>query len=135
ERFAFVRFRSPLMHVLGPPNDEALSGHPLWGRGLGYYGVFRVEQSSLVRRLAAMNSVHAHHDWTVFEKKNHYIFTFHDSTFECVAESLEVEITEILETERLSRMHAFFSSNRRRDQSFPNRVQGNARSVSICDGG
>jgi hypothetical protein len=111
EEFAFVRFRSPLMHLFGPPNDEALEGHPLWGRGLGYYGVFRVDQSSLIRRLALMNRVHPHHDWALFEKKKHYIFTFHDSTFECVADSLEVETAKMSWDERGSRMQTLLSPN------------------------
>jgi hypothetical protein len=110
ERFAFVRFRSPLMHVFGPPNDEALEGHPLWRRGLDYYGVFRVDQSSLVRRLALTNRVHLQHSWSLFEKQNHYIFTFHDSTFECVAESIEVETAPSTWDERHSVMHGLPAS-------------------------
>ncbi len=40
-----------------------------------------------------MNSVHPRHtpEW-FFERKRHFIFAFHDSTFECVAESFEVEV-------------------------------------------
>jgi hypothetical protein len=39
-----------------------------------------------------MNSVHPYHDPKQFEELNHYVFTFHDSTFECVARGLEVTI-------------------------------------------
>jgi len=115
ETFALVRFRLPLMHLFGPPNDEALHGHPLWGRGLDFYGVFRVDHSSLIRRLALMNRVHPHHSWALFEKKHHYIFTFHDSTFECVAESLDVEIVKSQVDQRHSRMSRFLTSNRGKD--------------------
>jgi hypothetical protein len=34
ELIACVRFEGPYTHRLGPPNDEALSGHPLYARGL-----------------------------------------------------------------------------------------------------
>ena len=92
---AFVRFGRKHLHLFGPPNDEALTGHPLSGRGLFSYGVFRVDHSSLVRNLERMNSVHRHHDPKRFEALSHYIFTFHDSTFECVAESLEATVEHV----------------------------------------
>jgi hypothetical protein len=34
EAVALISFKSPFAHHLGPPNDEALSGHPLASRGL-----------------------------------------------------------------------------------------------------
>jgi hypothetical protein len=112
EKFAFVRFMNS-RHWFGSPNDEALQGHPLWGRGLGYYGAFRVEQSSLVRRLALMNSVHPRHNEAVFEKYRHYIFTFHDSTFECVTKFLEViAVVECQPEERHTRMRRFLTAER-----------------------
>jgi hypothetical protein len=98
-KFCFVRFHLAHTHLFGAPNDEALEGHPLWSRGLGFYGVFRVDQSSLIRRLAAMNSVHKRHSYSVFDELVHYIFTFQDSTFECVARSHEVLI-EAMESDR-----------------------------------
>jgi hypothetical protein len=88
----FVRFYLVWTHLLGTPNDETLHGHPLWKRGLGFYGAFRVDDSSLVRRLVATNSVHKRHDDSMLDDLKHYIFTFHDSTFECVARSYETAI-------------------------------------------
>src|SRR3569833_1602594 len=85
DTFCSVRFHLAHTHLFGAPNDEALEGHPLWNRGLGFYSVYRVDQSSLIRRLAAMNSVHRQHSYSKFDELTHYIFTFHDSTFECVA--------------------------------------------------
>lgn len=41
------------------PNDESLHGHPLFERGLAFYGAFRVENSSWIRALVRINSVHA----------------------------------------------------------------------------
>jgi len=111
--FVFVRFGSPLMHLTGPPNDEALPGHPLWNRGLDYYGVFRVNQSSLIRRLASMNRMHRLHSSSLFDGFIHYIFTFHDSTFECVAKSLEAEVIRCTWGERCSKMNAMLSPPQR----------------------
>ncbi|HEX8103831.1 MAG TPA: hypothetical protein VF533_14540 [Solirubrobacteraceae bacterium] len=78
----------------GPPNDEAFAGHPLASRGVRPYAAFRIDDSSWVRRLERMNSVHEHHDPEAFARLRHYVFAFHDSTFECVARSftaVEVE--------------------------------------------
>lgn len=49
--------------AFGAPNDEAISGHPLWPPGLAevrWLGL--VERSARVRALAAQNSVHPSHD-------------------------------------------------------------------------
>jgi hypothetical protein len=75
--------------MFGPPNDEAFAGHPLSVRGLTPYGVFEVKNSSWVRRLERMNSVHPRHKPERFARLKHFIFTFHDTTFECIAEGFE----------------------------------------------
>lgn len=82
-----VKFEKAHAWFHGPPNDEAFSGHPLASRGLQPYAAFRIDDSSWVRRLERMNSVHPYHDPKRFGDLNHYVFAFHDSTFECVAQS------------------------------------------------
>jgi hypothetical protein len=102
---AILQFDLPLMHLFGPPNDEAIRGHPLWHRGLESYGTYRVDQSSLLRRLAAMNYAHPRNDPAAFDKFHHYVVTFEDSTFECIAQSYTVSIEEVpSEEERYRRM-------------------------------
>jgi hypothetical protein len=85
ERAAVVEFVRPCAHQFGPPNDEAFSGHPLAARGLRPYGVFEVTNSSWVRSLEQMNRVHERHDPERFRQLRHFVFAFHDSTFECIA--------------------------------------------------
>jgi hypothetical protein len=90
---AVVRFEQPYAHMLGPPNDEAFYGHPLAHRGLKPYAVFEVKDSSWLRRLERMNTVHRYHDRQRFlANRRHFVFTFHDTTFECIAERFRVEI-------------------------------------------
>src|SRR4029079_15393400 len=60
EPIAIVRIDC-FAHMLGPPNDEAFSGHPLASRGLKPYRAFRIEGSSWIRRLEQMNRVHKLH--------------------------------------------------------------------------
>jgi hypothetical protein len=85
-----VRFKLCYAHFLGPPNDEAFFGHPLASRGLSPYRAFEVKDSSWIRRLERMSSVHRSHDPESFWKRRHLIFTFHDSTFECVCDGFEI---------------------------------------------
>ena len=94
---AVARFVRPHAHMFGPPNDEAFHGHPLAGRGLERYGVFRVEDSSWIRQLERMNSVHALHNPERFSRLVHFVFSFHDSTFECVADDVEIAVHPLSE--------------------------------------
>jgi hypothetical protein len=90
EPLALVEFTAYWSFMFGAPNDEAFGGHPLAGRGLHPYGAFQVENSSWVRQLERMNSVHPSHKPERFERLRHYVFSFHDSTFECVANGFTV---------------------------------------------
>lgn len=92
ERCALVRFHGAYSHMFGPPNDEAFEGHPLYKRGLRPYSVAEVKNSSWIRVLERMNSVHRYHKPASFAAMRHFIFPFHDSTFECVADSFELSI-------------------------------------------
>ncbi len=93
EQVACVRFSGVWSHCWGAPGDETLVGHPLAARGLTYYSVFEVLHSSWVRSLERMNAVHPRHSPSFFDSARHFIFTFHDSTFECVAGSYESRVT------------------------------------------
>ena len=94
EPIAIVRFNYCYAQFFGPPNEEAISGHPLHTRGLEPFANFEVEDSSWIRTLEKMNSVHPYHKTKQFmEDKRHFILAFHDSVFECVAKDYSVETT------------------------------------------
>jgi hypothetical protein len=92
ESVALVKFKNPHAHMFGPPNDEAFSGHPLASRGLRPYSVTEIQNSSWLRRLERMNAVHPYHKPERFSAYRHFVFAFHDSTFECIAEDFSVSI-------------------------------------------
>jgi hypothetical protein len=94
EPIALITFTGINAHLFGPPNDEAFSGHPLASRGLRPYGVFEVCNSSWIRTLERMNSVHPYHRPERFVELRHFVFTFHDTTFECVAEDFSASVQE-----------------------------------------
>jgi len=85
EDYAIIKFIRPRAHYFGSPSDETVSGHPLAQRGLGPYGVFEVRNSSWIRALEQMNRVHPNHNASRFGALRHFVFTFHDNMFECVA--------------------------------------------------
>jgi hypothetical protein len=92
EPIAIVRFDRCTAHLFGPPNDEAFDGHPLAARGLKPYSAFEVIDSSWIRTLERMNSVHPNHNAERFlSGQRHLIFAFHDSTFECICRDLRFE--------------------------------------------
>ncbi|MBI1765509.1 MAG: hypothetical protein HYR56_29180 [Acidobacteria bacterium] len=104
EPLALVKFSRCYSSMFGPPNDEAFHGHPLASRGLTPYGAFVIEISSWIRQLERMNSVHWRHDPDRFWTRKHYVLSFHDSTFECVADGYTVEVHESSLNQMLTRM-------------------------------
>ena len=73
--------------MFGAPNDEAFVAHPLHSRGvLVPYRAFMVENSSWLRSMDRMNAAHSSHNSVRFlQQYRHFVFAFHDSTFECLA--------------------------------------------------
>ncbi|MCG8574420.1 MAG: hypothetical protein MI810_05995 [Flavobacteriales bacterium] len=81
----FAQFKS------GNPNDETIDGHPLYEYGLEPYSIQKVIDSGWIKELIKINSVHPGHKDKYFEKYEHFIFFFHDSCFEIVAEEYTIE--------------------------------------------
>src|SRR5262245_29464568 len=50
-KFAVVHFPLYAIFTFGAPNDEALAGHPLFGHGLEFYSVHKVENSEWISLL------------------------------------------------------------------------------------
>lgn len=70
-----VSFHVAFDHRFGPPDRRGLAAHPLAARGLKPDGAFEVKDSS----------------WARGGKGRHYVFTFRDATFECLAEGYGCE--------------------------------------------
>ena len=90
DKVAVVTVPGCLQLICGHPNDEVLHGHPLYGRGLTFYSVHQVRNSSRLVALEKANSVHHRHDAASYLKgKQHWVFTFQDGTVEFLALSSE----------------------------------------------
>lgn len=86
-RLSWVVFAGVAHVSLGGPNDEALSGHPLFDAGLRRYEVHEVHNSELIVSMERRNRVHPNHRPEKFASLRHLIITFHDETFDCVCRS------------------------------------------------
>ena len=84
---AVVTFHNSSATHLGAPNDEALSGHRLAQHGLQAYAFQEVTNSDWIAEMEFRNRVHYGHTPSMFEGLRHFILSFHDETFECVARS------------------------------------------------
>lgn len=76
---------------LGAPNDEAISGHRLYDRGLRdllWAGVVR--DSELIAALERQNRVHPMHDPASFARLTHHVVPLKENLVEVVAESFKV---------------------------------------------
>ena len=69
-----LKFKSFLKYSFGLPSNETIQGHPYFKLGLSSYS----ERS------------HPYYNPEKWKEYKHYILTFHDNMFECVAEGFEV---------------------------------------------
>ena len=89
---ALVEFAPCFAVKLGSPNDEVFHGHPLQGRGLDGYTAQKVVNSRWLAEVETINKVHHCYDPASWRERSHFIFWFHDTTFECIAKSFKVEL-------------------------------------------
>jgi hypothetical protein len=91
EPLGLVEFDGCISAKIGAPNDEVFTGHPLDGRGRESYAAQRVANSRWLKELETIDSVHRCYNPEYWRDMKHFVFWFHDSTFECVARSYTVE--------------------------------------------
>ncbi len=91
EGIVTLKFDKYAQFKFGNPNDETINGHPLYKLGLKPYSIQKVFDSNWIKEIKKMNSVHPYHKDELFSKYEHYIFFFHDTCFEIVAEGYSIE--------------------------------------------
>ena len=91
-RCVVLRWSGSYSASMGSPNDEAIQGHRLYGRGLDavrWVGVVR--DSQLIADLERRNRVHDRHDPARFAALTHFIIPLKESTVEVVVRDLMVD--------------------------------------------
>lgn len=92
-----LRFRS-YIHKYGAPNDEARGGHPLAKFGLGFYGIYEIQNSPWLVQMMKQNRVHPRHNDAMFFGYVHIAVCFKDVLLEVLCrewEELEMPVAEI----------------------------------------
>jgi hypothetical protein len=87
---AIFRFKRCLATRFGYPNDEARGGIPRLKDTV--YGIYEVENSSWIRDTARDNRYRFPSTSDNYIAR-HLIFAFHDSTFECLTDDFEFEVS------------------------------------------
>lgn len=91
-----------ILYKYGYPNDEGLGVHPMSEFGLGYYALFRVDNSEWIKKLVERRSKSS---LDLFEHNQHYIVTFKDVTLDVISKGFEEvtltvdELTELIKGE------------------------------------
>jgi hypothetical protein len=86
---AVVEFKHCSVSRFGYPNDEARWGIPQY-KGVSY-GIYEVRNSTWIKEVVRLNQ-YSFPDTNDDFLCRHFLFTFHDNTFECLAEDLSLEI-------------------------------------------
>lgn len=85
-----MKFRRYLKYTFGIPGNETINGHPYSKLGMRSCAFYELRNSDLIKSLEVMEKVHPYYDSKKWELYKHYILTFHDNMFECVAEDFEI---------------------------------------------
>src|SRR5688500_4403095 len=75
DTIGLVTFTGVYNLLFGGLNDEALAGHPLWGRGLDHYVFHEVHNSAWIAECEQRNSVLHMHRGGWHARMRHYIAT------------------------------------------------------------
>lgn len=93
---AVLIFKNHIIYKFGYPNAEILQSHPYYNLGLESYNLYEVVESDWVKEIETMNKLHPFHNPIRFKMYRHFIITFEDSTFECIAQGLELSFFQNL---------------------------------------
>ena len=88
---AIIKFKRKFIHKFGAPNDDLIIGHPYYKIGLKPYSFYSVEDSDWIKEIIRIQSLHPYYNEESVKNLNHYILTFKDNTFECIADEYFVE--------------------------------------------
>ncbi|HVU13113.1 MAG TPA: hypothetical protein VHD90_17665 [Phototrophicaceae bacterium] len=100
---ALVEFPFCIRTQFGHPNDEARWKHPRYSK-FETYGIYEVLNSSWIAQIRADNRFSFPDVPTWGDMLRHFVFTFHDSTFECVAVDIKFEVVNQRYKQTLARI-------------------------------
>ena len=85
-----MKFKKYVKFTFGFPGDETIRGHPYRKLGMKSYSFYELKKSDLIKSLQEIDKVHPRHNREKWKMYKHYILTFHDNMFECIAQDFEI---------------------------------------------
>lgn len=85
-----LKFNMYLKYSFGIPGDETIHGHPYSKLGMESYSFYELKNSDLIKSLQDIDQVHPQYNLKKWKMYKHYILTFHDNMFECIAQGFEI---------------------------------------------
>lgn len=85
-----LKFKGSLKYTFGLPGDETIHGHPYSKLGMKSYSFYELRNSDLIKSLQEIEKVHPYYNPDKWKIYKHYILTFHDNMFECIARDFEI---------------------------------------------
>lgn len=86
-----LKFPHYLIYIFGMPSNETLHGHFYNKLGIESYAFYELIDSDLIKQLKDMDKCHPYYHSEKWKEYHHYIITFHDNMFECVAKSYSIK--------------------------------------------
>ncbi len=86
---AVVEFKRCLVSRFGYPNDEARWGIPQYNNVS--YGIYEVRNSTWIQEVVRLNRYSFPKTKDDYVSR-HFLFAFHDDTFECLADDLTLDV-------------------------------------------
>lgn len=108
----FLEFHGFIKYSFGMPNDETIQGHPYSRLGMMSYSFYELKESDLIRELQGIDKIHPYYNSERWDKYKHYILTFHDNMFECIAEGYTIKRRdETLQNQTLLILNEMFKND------------------------
>ena len=92
---AVIELSRTLVTRFGLPNDEAIGVHPLARLGVEAYGCYEIVTSTWVREVERENGRPLASPGFFRGLPRHFAFTFHDSSFQCIAGDFAVHLIPV----------------------------------------
>ena len=85
-----IKFKLYLKYTFGLPGNETLQSHPYNKLGIRSFSFYELNNSNLIRELEGIDKMHPYYDAKKWRTYKHYVLTFHDNMFECIAKDFEI---------------------------------------------
>ncbi len=85
-----LKFKDYLKYTFGLPGNETIQGHPYSKLGMKSFSFYELNNSDLIKALQEIEKVHPYYNPEKWKTYKHYILTFHDNMFECIAQDFEI---------------------------------------------